>query len=367
MRALVGGGLGGLAPAPPEAATATAPALGPARPGWLRGPAFDAGFIGGVFGLALALGALAGASPAAFGAVLFVDFWLLAHPHVGSMYTRLCFDQKSAREHWFLLVGLPPIVIAATVALGWAGGAVALNSAYFYWQSWHYTRQSYGIARAYQRSRGAPPGGRDWATDLVIFAFPAWGVLHRAHQHPDGFYGMPLYCPPVPSAVALAAGAFAVGALGVWAWRELRRLRADAGASPAHALFVLSHVAITVVSYVLVGEITRGWLYVNLWHNAQYLLFVWAFNAKRFGRGLDPERRLLSRLSQPSSWPAYAGLCLGLSTLFYLGLGASTRPLATEALPLVLALHLSVNFHHYLVDAVIWRSPKPARAAAQAA
>lgn len=360
MSTLVGGELGGLAPAPPV----TAPALGPARPGWLRGPSFDAAFIGGVLVIALALGAIAGTTPAAFGAVLFVDFWLLAHPHVGSMYTRLCFDKKSAREHWFLLVGLPPIVLAATVSLAWAGGAMALNSAYFYWQTWHYTRQSYGIARAYQRSRGAPPGGRDWATDLVIFAFPAWGVLRRAHQHPDSFYGMPLYSPPVPNALALAAGVFAVAALGVWAWRELRRLQTDPGASPAHALFVLSHVAVTVVSYIVVSEVTKGWLYVNLWHNAQYLLFVWAFNAKRFSSGIDPERPFLSRLSQPSSWPAYAGLCLGASTIFYFVFGNSTQLIATETLPLVLALHLSINFHHYLVDAVIWRSPKRARAAA---
>jgi hypothetical protein len=332
------------------------------RRGWLLGPGFDATLIGGVLGVALLLGAAAGASQAAFAWVLLADFWLLAHPHVAAMYTRVAFDRPSARAHWFLLAGLPPLVLAATSTLAWAGGVVALNSLYFYWQSWHYTRQSYGIARAYQRASGAPPPARNLAADVVVYAFPAWGVLHRAHQRPAQFYGMPLWCPPVPKALVLAAGALAVGALAVWAWRELRRLQGAADVAPGHALFVLSHVAITGVSYFAVGEITRGWLYVNIWHNAQYLLFVWAFNARRFRGGLDPERPLLSRLSQPGGWPAYAALCLGLSALFYLGLDASTSRLAWGALPIVLVLHQTVNFHHYLVDAVVWRSPKPAAA-----
>ncbi|MCU0683261.1 MAG: hypothetical protein MUF34_13650 [Polyangiaceae bacterium] len=331
----------------------------PDRRGWLRSPAFDAWLIGGTLALALVLGAVAGTTKAALGWVLFLDFWLLAHPHVGAMYTRIAFDKKSARQHWFLLVGLPPLVLAATASLAWAGGIVVLNSVYFYWQSWHYTRQSYGIARAYQRSGGAR--ARDLTTDVVLFAFPLWGVLHRAHQRPSQFYGMPLWCPPAPTALVLAVGSVAVGAFALWAFRELRQMQSAAPTSaPGHALFVLSHVAITLVSYLAVDEVTKGWLYVNIWHNAQYILFVWAFNVRRFQGGYDVERPLLSRLSQPSNWAAYAGACLVLSTLFYVALNASTARLASSTLPIVLVLHQTVNFHHYLIDAVIWRSPRAA-------
>ncbi len=355
MEALARGGASGLAGA--EAA--------PDRPGWLRGPTFDAGLIGGVLCLALALGGVAGATPGAFAAVILLDFWLLAYPHVASMYTRVAFDRQSAREHCFLLAGLPPLVLGATAAVAWAGGLVALNSVYFYWQSWHYARQSYGIARAYRRRGGA--AGPDRLADAVVYAFPIWGVLHRASQRPGEFYGMPFWCPPVPRSLALAAGVVALGALAAWARRALRALRRDDAPAPGHALFVLSHVTITVVSYLAVSEITKGWLYVNIWHNAQYILFVWAFNARRFRGEGDPARPLLSRLCRPSNWAAYAGVCLGLGALFYLGLGALTARLTWGVLPVALVLHQTVNFHHYVVDSVIWRSPKGARGAPAAA
>ena len=107
-------------------------------------------------------------------------------------------------------------------------------------------------------------------------------------------------------------------------------------------------------------DITRGWLFVNIWHNAQYLLFVWAFNARQFWSGEDPSRRLLSRISQRKNVVWYALTCLGLSTLFYATLGQLTSRTALTFLPLVLVTHQTVNFHHYIVDALIWRSRRPA-------
>jgi hypothetical protein len=354
VTARLGDGAGGFVAAP------AAPALGAPRPGWLRSPAFDAWFIGGTLALALTLGRVASAGPTAFTRVLLADLWLLAYPHVASTYTRVAFDRPSARRHWFLLAALPPLVLAATSAVAWAGGLVALNSVYFYWQSWHYARQSYGIARAYRRARGPGAAARDPAADAVVYAFPLWGVLHRAAQRPATFYGMPLWCPPAPRALASAAGAAACGALVIWARREARAARA-AGAVSGHGPFVLSHVAVAVVSYVAVDDVTAGWLYLNVWHNAQYLLFVWAFHARRFAGGPDPASPLLSWLARPSRWPAYAGACAALGALFYLALGAAVVRLPAGPLPALLVAHLAVNFHHYVTDAVIWRAPRPSR------
>jgi hypothetical protein len=211
----------------------------------------------------------------------------------------------------------------------------------------HYTRQSYGIARAYQRTttNGARP---DRLTTVVLFAFPAWGLLHRAHQHPAVFYGAPLYSPPVPKAAVTACGAIALCALAAWI---VHRMRASGASSIGHDLFVLSHVALTTISYVVVKDVTSGWLFVNVWHNAQYLLFVWSANERRFSVRTEPDRPLFTRL------PLYVAICLGGSTLFYLALGALTsRGAVTSILPWFLVCHQAVNFHHYLVDAVIWRS-----------
>jgi len=323
---------------------------------WLRGPTFDLGLIGGVFVFALALGGLAMRSPALFNAVLVFDLWLLAYPHVASTFTRVAFDRHAVRRRWFLLFGLPPLVLLATAGLHTFGGLVALSSLYYYWQSWHYTRQSHGIARAYHRTRSRPETDR--LTDALVLAFPVWGVLHRVHQRPGEFYDIPLWTPWIPGIVVSLAGAVALGLLLAWSLRHLRALRTPSPRSTGHALFVLSHVAITVISYLAIADVTRGWLFINIWHNTQYLLFVWVINAREFRGGVDPRRPFLSRICQPSQVARYALTCLALSTGFYLLLGQTPETLAwLPVLPFMLVCHMAVNFHHYLVDAVIWRSP----------
>jgi hypothetical protein len=332
-----------------------------AGPRWLRSAPFDLALVVGVLALALALGGAALTSPTAFTIVVYADVWLLAYPHIASMYTRVAFDGVSVRAHRFLLFAVPPIVLLATAGATWAGGVVVINTVYFYWQSWHYTRQSYGIARAYARAGGPPAARRDLVSDGVVYGFPLWGLLHRAEEQPAEFFGAPLWSPHVPHGVVVAVAVLALGSLAVWTWQRIRPSAAgDAPVRIGHTLFVLSHVVMTLVSYIAVRDITRGWLFINIWHNAQYMLFVWAFNARQFEGGVDPSRRLLSRISQRENVVWYALTCLGLSTLFYATLGQLTSRTAVTVLPLVLVTHQTVNFHHYIVDAVIWRSRRRA-------
>ncbi|MDP2308894.1 MAG: hypothetical protein Q8P18_22925 [Pseudomonadota bacterium] len=325
--------------------------------GWLRGRDFDLGMIGGVLLLALGLGWLANTGASWFALVLWADFWFIAYPHVASMWTRVVFDRASARRHWFLWAGLPPLVLLGTASLAHLGGALVLNTLYYHWQSYHYTRQSYGIARVYQRTGGATE--RDWLTDAVVFAFPIWGWLHRCAQGSTNFFGGPLSLPAVPAAVANSVGALAVLLLGVW----VARTRWD---RPAHAWFVLSHVLLTFVSYIAVTEITRGWIFVNIWHNAQYLLFVWARNTRRFEGRADTHPLSVAWLCQPRNWVAYSAVCLALSTVGFGLLRVSAEGMAVWGIGAGLVLHQALNFHHYIVDAVIWRSPRGALIASPA-
>ncbi|HEY4119334.1 MAG TPA: hypothetical protein VGM56_15815 [Byssovorax sp.] len=338
--------------APPG--TSDAPSGPRARAGWLRGPAFDVAFTAGPFALALLFGAFASRSQAAFVAAVWIDVWLLAYPHVLSTFTRIAVDAASRRAHRFLLVGAPPIVLAVTASVAWLGGAVGLNSLYYYAQTYHYTMQSYGLARAYRRSAGGP--ARDLATDAVVFAFPIWGVLHRASSGQSSFYGAPLLVPPVPAWAATIAGIAALGALAAWI---ARRARSPERREIGGAMYVASHVLVTVLGYVVVRDVTLGWLLVNVWHNAQYLMFVWSRNVDRHGDAADAPG--FASLRRADRALPYAAVCLAASTAFYLALGRFGAALAWTALPALLVLHQSVNFHHYLVDAFIWRrrSPSP--------
>lgn len=332
------------------------PPMSPPEPStrWFRSRRYDLSLTLGVFVLALTLGSIGLISTEAFLWVLFVDVWLIAHPHLTAMYTRIGFDRKSARRYWFLLVGLLPCVVAATAALTWIGGLDILLCVYFFWAAWHYSRQSFGIGRAV--------GGRsvregDALTTAVVFVFPVWGLLTRCDQGPELFLGTPIYLPEMPKWVATGAGLAAIALLAAWAGKRWQALRRGAPLL-THTLFLLTHVVVTVVSYVAVEDISEGWLFINIWHNAQYTVFVWAFNARRFAHGHDEEAPFLSRLSQPQNVLKFAAVCLVLGTLYYLGIEGLTYVLEPYFLSVVLVTHMGLNFHHYMVDAVIWKKPK---------
>ena len=116
---------------------------------WLRSPTFDLWFILGIPALAVVTGAIVIWAPDLFIPILIFDLWFLGYHHVVATYTRLCFDRKSFSEHW-PLVALLPLVALGTLAAAYMIGLWVIVSIYFYWQWFHYTRQSWGISRAYR-------------------------------------------------------------------------------------------------------------------------------------------------------------------------------------------------------------------------
>ena len=182
--------------------------VAPITPGWLRGGVFDLGFIVGIATLALASGALAVYEPRWFMPILVADLWLLGYHHVVTAFTRLCFDRESLRAHRFLITGLPLIVLAGVAALAAGVGLWVLASVYLYWQWFHYTRQSYGVAQIYRRKAGLAEN--PWLTKAAIYLLPLWGILHRSHQDPGEFIGMELRIVAVPE-IAVTIAAIAAG------------------------------------------------------------------------------------------------------------------------------------------------------------
>ena len=346
---------------------------------WFRSLKFDATLTLGVLVFSLMLGGLGLISERWFYWVLWFDVWLIAHPHLAAMYTRLVFDRESARRSRLLITVLPVVVLLGTAGVGIWGGALWLITGYYFWQTWHYTRQSYGIGRALTRGQFNHQRIDGWLTSGVVFAFPIWGLLHRVHQASPEFYGWPIFFPTINSALVTIAAVIATSLLVVWCgYRVVTFQTYNVFHRPliTHSIFILSHVAITVVSYLLVTEITQGWLFINIWHNAQYLVFVWAYNARRtqVSQSNTDHLGLLRTLSQPTckSIASYLSLCIILGTLFFLGVDmiisafewiSLTSMISSQAnlgitpghFSLLLVIHLSINFHHYLVDAIIWK------------
>jgi hypothetical protein len=329
-------------------AGAAKPAAG--RPaGWLVGRGFDLHFILGIAALALASGWIVVEHPAMFVPILFLDLWLLGYHHVVATYTRLCFDRESLRTHRLLVFALPPVVFLAVVALATGVGPWALASVYLYWQWFHYTRQSYGIAQIYRRRSDGLVDDDNRISQLAIYLLPLWGILHRSHQAPAEFLGLELRVIPVPEIAVDIAAAAAAAAIAWWAWRKLVQWRR--GRLPvAHTLYMLTHFAIFYVGYIVIDDLNVGWLVINMWHNAQYVAFVWMYNARRYKAGVDPRARFISTLSQPRNAWRYFAVCLAISTAIY----AAIRGMF-DGLAIIMVIYQTINYHHYIVDAVIWK------------
>ncbi|OOG44608.1 hypothetical protein [Polaromonas sp. A23] len=321
---------------------------------FLYGPWFDRLFLFGPVGVALGLAALASISPEIFVAVVLVDIWLFASPHVIATYTRIGHDNAHIRKHWFLIFLLPLIVLVLVTMVALAFELGGLFTLYFIAQAYHVTRQSFGISRAY-RHVDPRAVGSDRLSEGLIYLLPVWGLLHRCATVPDTFYGYPIYLPSVPTVFAAAIGVVAVLAFAWWVYRQVR-LALIGQLNAGHSLFVASHLLVTAVAYLWVTDITLGWLAVNIWHNLQYLLFVWMQNVRRDAQfDLQDIQSLKSPIKNAGK---YLAVCLILGIAMYQALNVAGQQLIWLGLPTVFILHFTVNFHHYLVDGVIWKRCK---------
>jgi hypothetical protein len=231
-------------------------------------------------------------------------------------------------------------------------------SVYFYWQWWHYTRQSWGIARIYRGKRPDALYEDGWLDKAIFYALPVTGILMRSSQDHATFLDLELRSIPVPEAAVMMATAATAVLLAVWAVRRIEAVR-QGRLSPVHTLYMLSHFVIFGVAYCAVRDINFGWLMINIWHNAQYILFVWLFNSKRFRDGIDPDARFLSFISQPGRLWLYLLTCLAITGVIYWGVLRTIDWLFFAGLSATLILYQIVNFHHYLVDSTIWKVRKP--------
>ena len=331
---------------------AAAPAY--VAPGWLRSRTFDLWFCCGPAALALIAGAVLVGRPQLFLLILFGDYWILSYHHVIATFTRLCFDAESFRAHRFLVLGLPVLLVASILLLIFTAGPWAVASLYFYWQWWHTTRQSYGIAQAYRRKAGDLITEDPRLNEIGLYLLPLWGILHRSYQAPGAFLTFPLKVVPLPAAVVNLVGFLALLYV-VW-WLGGRFVAWWQGRLPlAHTLYVLSHFVIFYVGYILIADVNQGWVVSNIWHTGQYLMFVWMFNTNRFRPGVDPKAKFLSTISQPRNAWFYFLALLTISSSVYLVAVQLVGSFAQNGLLAALLVYQTINFHHFIVDTVVWR------------
>jgi hypothetical protein len=330
------------------------------EPSYLKSRRFDFFFVYGIPAFALLLGAYVLVNPHSFTNVLYYDLLLLGYHHVISTYTRLVFDVQSAKEHWLLLIPLPIAVAAAVtlVAINW--GVAAIATIYLYWQWYHYTRQSEGINKAFGFKTRSAQAGSALLNRIMFYLVPVAAILMLSARPGNTFLFQPVHKLPVP--MWLALGVMAVTAVCLLCWLVIQGRAVWQGSmSKLHFSYLCSHHLIYLVAYVAIQDMTVGWLVINIWHNMQYIAFVWLFNVNKHKAGFDRSKPVISWLSQERNWLIYLIVCLLLTSFIYDGiaLGAGWFSNLTT-LSLLIIVYQTINFHHYIVDSRIWklRSPK---------
>jgi hypothetical protein len=303
-------------------------------------------------GLAAAAAVLA--QPGLFRVLLVADLWLLGYHHVVATYTRLAFTAETFRKNRFLAFDLLLLVTAGTLALAFGAGTWVVATAFLYLQWFHYMRQGYGIARMYFRAspEGQVAGSRDIVTDLLIYLVPVYAIAARSATMGEKFLDLPVKALVLPNEVITGLGLAAAVAAVTWVLRS-GVAYARGTLDSLYAGFVVSHVAIFLIAYVTIENADTGWLAINVWHNLQYVLVVWMMNTKRHA-GVAPVTSFIARISQPGRIVRYFLSCIAISTAIYLVLGRLVAAVG-GGMALTVGIYMGINFHHYVVDALIWK------------
>ncbi len=322
--------------------------------GWLKDPLFDLTLIAGVTLLACGIGGAAALAPSLFVPLLLFHTWCFGFDHVVATFTKLAGAPEDRRRNRWLIYALPPAVFAATFGIGQSLGIGVLNTAYFLFQWFHTTRQSWGIAQHYRRAGGIAEEPR-WLSEVTVWALPVAGLLRRCHQQPPKFLWMELLLPRVPGpvvSVAVAAAAVLVA---------LSLLRRRTQLLRPHTLYLCSHHLVFALAYLAIDDLHAGWLLVNVWHNVQYLAYVWMHNRARCDGGDFAAAPVLRWICRPgvARGALYFGLCLAVSVPLFAGIYEMGDRidlwLDGRLVSISLVFALALNFHHYIVDGLIWR------------
>jgi hypothetical protein len=327
-----------------------------AAPVWLRGRDFDIALIFGLTAVALTAGVIIAAVPLSLGLILLADNWILGYPHVMSTFARIAPDRASLKQHRFLVFGLPVLVCAATAALAFGFGIALVATIYFYWQWYHTMRQSWGVAQLYRRKANGAVRENPVFAEALFALVPLWGLLHRLTTAPTHFLfpNLPIIVPHVPVALANGVGVVACAGLAYWAFCRAREAW-EGELALTHTLFSASHYLIFIVGYILMDDISGGWVVTNIWHTGQYMMLVWMFNENVVAKG-KPSGWFWS-LTKGNRGALYFVACLLAAFVIYLAI--SRAPLwSAGGLMFAIIANQTLNFNHFITDAVIWRAKR---------
>lgn len=289
-----------------------------------------------------------------------------------------------ARGRYLPLVGFLGLALAA--AIGLAGPARVLPSAPFkfqyvfaaiatfaaLWNIWHVYMQKFGIFRIYAAKSPLPPERRTppWADRWLVFGWVplyfVWFARYGRAELAIHAKSILVYVQPIADTMDAifpvafpAAVALVVASVATWTWQEWKASRL---ASVPRLSMMLGTTGLAAA--VLLAPV-KGYMAFGFSHAVEYIVFVWAFQRRRYAQPLAHDPWIGRALRYP--WLAYAAFFLvvsGGSFAFEFGrylkwLDASFRPLGTSPGSWLFYWTVWQSLAHFWYDGFLWKMRLP--------
>lgn len=339
-----------------SAALAERPAFVPDRSEpalWISSPWLDLVLLVGVTSLTLLPWLATEHLGISSRAVLYTVALLANGPHLISTWTRVYLPRSERFRRpvaYWVVPGIAACFALGCVAVGGVIGPTVLRSVVFYWASWHFVAQSYGVLRIYQRKHGVVDTRLGRLEKALVFLPAAYFVLHRLYTGPWTLFGSEIYHFVPPKPVLDALGVIILGLAAFYA-TQFRARNAVSWVRPA---YLAASAFGFYMPYVAIHQGTAAFAAAALWHAVQYLTIVWLYNRRRYAGGIDPNARWISWVSQPGRSLAYLGtLLLCAVGVYALIVGASRVTWNLQRWSL--AVWTGLTLGHYYLDGIIWK------------
>jgi hypothetical protein len=350
------------APTPPQAGSrgSTRPAPSRATSPYLEGPVFDAVFLYGapivaVVACAIAEGYELFDDVVMAGGVsrtlLDLSVIVFVNAHLVLAFARSHLNRRVFRAFPWRFTLVPLALMAAFLLSPWA--ATLMVVLVVWWDVYHSSMQTFGLARIYDRKAGNDPhvGRRlDIVMNLLIYAGPILGgatfLSHIASFHNFNAVGaaalasVPAKAPSIQSVLTFGVAAFAALFVPYYllAWRRLAR----AGYRVARPkVWLLASTAVCSVVYWGFNPFGDAFIVMNLFHAWQYFAIVWVAERANL--------RALLRLQDARGLRALLPLALVVAATIGYGVWVST-----DTTLFAMAVLNVVALMHFWYDGFIW-------------
>lgn len=324
----------------------------------MRSTTFDLSFVYLFPAIGIALASIAVFFPSTFGTILAFNILFLSNHHVIATYMRLAYDVDQ-EQHKFLMI-YSPLLLTIGVGLIVGFGFISLLFTIFvHWQWFHYGKQSEGIAKTFSIKYKSSESGPIWFNRTIFYMTPVVTFLVMCSRPGRTFLGKKVFLLPVSPESMMILGTLSALLFSIWIFLQARAWMKGNLAS-LHFGYLLSHHVIYFVGYVLFKDLTTSWIALSIWHNTQYISLVWHFNTNQVQRYSGKFGKFLTLLAQPKYAALYMLVGVAVSFLFYRSIGFVSR-LGSPMIgfPLFFIANQIVIYHHYVVDAYIWKLRKP--------